>query len=358
MSIHTGSAGITGTTSGSTANKTGESSSLATWAGPYVGRMLARGEALSNLPYEGYTGELTAGPSALQSQGFSGLAGLTVPDDSMGGFQSTSFTGMGYTMPDAAQLAAGANIPAGAPTNVVQQYMNPYLQNALQPQIEAARREHEIDRLAQAARFGKADAYGGSRQAVTEGQAGRGLRDRISGMVGTGYQTAYQQARDQFNKEQQQRRLDQEMANKYGFDVFGAQGTAGAVQRGIDVEGVKADMAQFETQRDYPYKNVQYMQSLLEGLPLETQDYKYYEPSGLANLEGGLSDATGILEMLADLFKLDTNGGDGGGGGGASNAWTPEAQAAFGSYYDSYFGTGMSSKDAAEQAMRDLGIID
>jgi len=347
---HTTSAGVTG----SAANKTGESSSLATWAGDYVGEMLGRGEALSNLPYEGYTGELTAGTSALQNQAFSGLSGLSVPEDTMGGFQSTSFTGMGYTMPDAAALAGGTNLTTGSPTNVVQQYMNPYLQNALQPQIEAARREHEIDRMAQAARFGQADAYGGSRQAVMEGEMGRGLRDRLSGIVGTGYQTAYQQAQDQFNIEQKQQQLDQEMANKYGFDVFGAQGDAGAVQRGIDAEGVKADYDQFVEQRDFDYNQVQYMQSLLEGLPLETQDYKYYEPSGLANLQGGLQDATSIGEMLSDLFGLGKTTTP---GGGTSAAWTPGAQVAFKPLYDYYVGTGKTAKEAAEQAMRDLGVM-
>jgi hypothetical protein len=289
---------------GTTANTSAaESSSLATWAGPYVGRMLSRGEALSNMPYEGYTGELTADTSDLQNQAFSGLAALSVPDDSMGGFQSTSFTGLGYTMPDAAGLAEGANIPPGAPTNVVQQYMNPYLQNALQPQIAEARRQHEIDRIAQAGRFGMADAYGGSRQAIAEAEMGRGLRDRLSGIVGTGYQTAYDQAQAQFNKEQQERRLDQETANQYGFDVLGAQRTAGAVQRAIDVEGVKADYDQFKDQRDFDYNQVQYMQSLLEGLPLETQKYSYSEPSGLQNLYGATSDATNLYTMLSDFFS-------------------------------------------------------
>ena len=307
---------------GSTANKTGESSSLATWAGDYVGDMLSRGQALSNMPYEGYTGPLTAGTSALQDKSFAGLGGLSVPEDTMGGFTPTSFTGMGYTMPDAAALAGGADLTTGSPTNVVQQYMNPYLQNALQPQIDAARREHEIDRMAQAGRFGMADAYGGSRQAIAEAEMGRGLRDRLSGIVGTGYQTAYQQAQDQFNKEQDQAKQAQEMANKYGFDVLGAQADAGAVQRAIETEGILADQGQFKEERDYPYKNVQYMQSLLEGLPLETQKYSYYEPSGLQNLYGGLDTATKGYGMLGEF--LDLLGSDGGGGSGAGGDATWE----------------------------------
>ena len=289
-----GSAGTTG----NTANKTGESSSLATWAGPYVGRMLSRGEALSNLPYEGYTGELTADTSALQNQAFSGLSALSVPDDSMGGFQSTSFTGMGYTMPDAAALAGGANIPPGAPTNVVQQYMNPYLQNALQPQIEAARREHEIDRMAQAARFGKADAYGGSRQAVMEGEMGRGLRDRISGITGAGYQNAFQQAQNQFNQEQQQALQAQQMTNQYGLQGLAAQQLGGAQQRAIEQQGMTADMAQFEKQRDYPFKQQQYLRSLMQGLPMEALSRTYVEPSELSKILGTATTAAEIANAL------------------------------------------------------------
>ena len=138
---------------------TGRESSLSSWAGPYVTEMLGQGQALANMPYQGYTGPLTAGESGLQTKSFEGLGGLNVPTDTMGGFAPTSFTGMGYTMPDAAGLAAGANLPPGAPANVVQQYMNPYLQNALQPQIAEARRQHEIDRVAQAGRLGQAGAY-------------------------------------------------------------------------------------------------------------------------------------------------------------------------------------------------------
>jgi len=47
--------------------------------GPYVYNMLGMGEAAANLPYQPFTGERFAGPSALQTQAFSGLAGLQAP---------------------------------------------------------------------------------------------------------------------------------------------------------------------------------------------------------------------------------------------------------------------------------------
>ena len=43
--------------------QTGIDSSLTDYAGDYVTDMLGRGEALTDLPYEAYTGPLTAGES-------------------------------------------------------------------------------------------------------------------------------------------------------------------------------------------------------------------------------------------------------------------------------------------------------
>ena len=69
-------------------------------------------------------------------------------------------------------------------------------------------------------------------------------------------------------------------------------------QRNIAGQGIAADVAQFEQERDYPYKQIQFMQSLLQGLPLETQSYQYYEPSGLQSLAGGANDINSILDLL------------------------------------------------------------
>ena len=52
------------------------SSSLSEWAGPYITQMLGQAQALGQLPYQPYEGQLTAGTSPLQQQAFEGLAGL------------------------------------------------------------------------------------------------------------------------------------------------------------------------------------------------------------------------------------------------------------------------------------------
>jgi hypothetical protein len=258
----------------------GQSSSLSPYAGPYVTGMLGKGAALSELPYQAYMGPLTAGQSTLQDSAFQGLANLSVPTAAQTSFDPMSFTGAG--MPE--------------------QYMSPYLQGALQPQYAAAQRQADISAQNLQSQYGKAGAYGGSRQGVAEAELQRGLLDRMAGITGTGYQQAFGQAQNQFNTEQNRAMQAARQAQTYGLETLGAQRLGGAEQRAIEGQGVAADIAQFTEERDYPYKQVQYQQSLLQGLPISTQDYQYAEPSTLSNVMSGAGGILGLLDTMG-LFK-------------------------------------------------------
>jgi len=273
--------GVTGTGTGTAApvdplagKQIGGESSLSSWAGPYVTDMLAKGQALSNTPYQAYQGPLTAGTSGLQQQAFSGLAGLALPSN------------------------MGAYTPQTFGAEQAQQYMNPYLQASLDPQIAEARRQAEISRVQNASRMAQAGAFGGSRQAILEAEGQRNLGTKLADITGTGYNTAYDKAMAQFNTEQGRQQTAQEQTNKYGMDVMGAQMGAGAVERGITAEDVAARQAQFEAERDDPFKKVQYQQSLLQGMPLATTAYSYQQPSALSNAMG----TAGGLSQLYNIF--------------------------------------------------------
>jgi hypothetical protein len=264
--------------------QTGAESSLSSWAGPYVTEMLGRGQALASMPYQAYTGPLTAAPSALQSQAFSGLAGLAMPTAAQ-----TSYTPGSFTTPGTAAT-----------------YMSPYLMAALEPQMAEARRQADISRVQQAGRLTKAGAYGGGRQAIMESELDRNLLRNLADITGRGYQDAFTAAQNQFNTEQGRLQSAAGQAQQYGLQALGAQLGAGQTQRGIESEGIAADIGQFEQERDYPYKQVQYMQSLLQGLPLATQSYSYQEPSGLSQLLGGTGGILGLLQQL-NLLGGGTN---------------------------------------------------
>ncbi|MEY2909059.1 MAG: hypothetical protein RLZZ602_1582 [Pseudomonadota bacterium] len=303
-------------------------SSLSNWAGPYVTEMLGKGWALADMPYQQYQGPLTAGPSQLQSQAFQGLGNLVVPQGMMtaadtAGQVAERAGGMNY---DPTQFQTGM-----FNTQAAQQYMNPYLQSALNPQIEEARRQAEIQRIKDAGRLTSAGAFGGSRQAIMESEGNRNLMDELSQITGTGYRDAYDRAANMFTSDQARRlQADQasEQSRQFGatqglsalaqqlagaqaqgslsqdqlqsqMDLLNTQGIMGGIQRGIESEGLAADKAAFDEEWQFPYKQVQFMQSLLNGMPLAAQNYTYQEPGVISELAG---TAGGIMSIFNDLF--------------------------------------------------------
>jgi hypothetical protein len=87
--------------------------------------------------------------------------------------------------------------------------------------------------------------------------------------------------------------------NQANLANIGMQSQLGGVQRGIEGEGIAADYGQFKEERDYPFKQVQYQQSLLQGMPLAAQSYSYQEPSLGSNIMGA---SGGISSLLNTLF--------------------------------------------------------
>ena len=298
-----GTAGSNVPTDPNVGQKTGESGALAEFAGEYVTDMLGKGRALAEQPYQAYTGPLTAGPSDLQTKAFQGIGNLTVPSESMGAFTPGTFSATGAP-------AATGDVPT-AGGSIANQYMNPYLSAVLQPQLEEARRQAEISRQAEAGRFTRAGAFGGSRQALADLERDDRLNRNLADITGKGYSQAFREARDQFNIEQQRGQTARDAANRYGLEVLGAQSRAGDIQRDIEESGILADRAQFEEERDFPYKQLQYQKSLLGGLPIAARSYSVTQPSGFSALAGGAGD---ISTFLKSLFGL--------GGGGADTSGT------------------------------------
>ena len=266
---------------------TGLESSLSPWAGPYVTDILGKGEALANTPYTAFGGPLTAGPSELQSKAFQGIGALGIPQATSVG----SFTGSEYVPPTAANALTGATAAEGyfgpASGNVVQNYMNPYLEAALQPQYAQAAEDYGIAQRDLQSRYANAGAYGGSRQGVAEGMLGGKALQNMSAITGRGYEQAYANAQDMFNKDR-----------TYGLDALMQQADLGQVQRDIEGQGVAADIAQFQEERDYPYKQLQYQQSLLEGLPISTQAYNFTEPSTFNQAAGGAGTVIDLMKSI------------------------------------------------------------
>ena len=305
---------MTTTSSSIPAAGTSAVSTLSDWAGPYVTNMLGNAAAVANQPYQTYQGPLTAGPSDIQNQLFSGIGGLTLPQNygasmSNAGAYAPPNTNVPTQVQSVSQAANGTqnttpnlnNFGASGDQNsLINQYMNPYLQASLTPQLNALRQQSQIDEQSGLGKLTSQGAYGGSRQAVLQGMDQNALLGQQAGLIGQGYNTAYNNALGQFNTEQTQ-----------GQNLANTMANIGGQQQALNQAGVTADYNEFLNQRQYPQQQLQFEQSMLQGLPISTVSNAVQPQTGLSSLAstiGGLGSLltgpTGLTSIINSLNQL------------------------------------------------------
>jgi hypothetical protein len=105
--------------------------------------------------------------------------------------------GMGNTAADIGTKAAGAGkeyATAATTPGTVAAYMNPFLDQSLQPQLDLARQQADITTQQNNSQAAQAGAYGGSRQAVQKALTDQGLALTQANIVGKGYNDAFNNA--------------------------------------------------------------------------------------------------------------------------------------------------------------------
>lgn len=322
----------------STTTTTTQQGGLSSWAQPYIANYLGKAQALGDTDYSVYQGPLTAGPSTGQSMAAGAMAGMQT-----GQFFQPAM--------DAYQGALGgiAGLPAYTPTEfnpgtftsqMAQQYMNPYLQQALDPQLAEARRQSDISRMQDESRMTQAGSYGGSRQAILNAERDRNLQRNLSNITGVGYATAYDKAAQQFNTEQG-RTFDAyragEQSRQFGatddlarmtagltgagqlgnlasqqqraeFDRINALFGMGNEQRKIEQEGITADYNEFLRQADFDYNQVNFMRDALSGLPVSAISNTSQDPSVMNSIIGAILAAQGLSKAAGGRVQLARGG--------------------------------------------------
>jgi hypothetical protein len=246
----------------------------------YVYDMLGKGQGLASLPYQEFTGQRFAGPSQLQSQAFQGIGSLQTPQQFQQGTSLVSQAGMGsFTDPGATQA-----------------FMSPYMQNVVDINKREAQRQADIAGTQRGAKFAQAGAFGGARQAIENAEADRNLQQRMGDIQVTGLQSAFDQAQKQYNTERQSQIAAGLGLGSLGTQQFGTQLQglqqqlgAGQTQQQLNQQPLDFGYQQFQESMKYPYQQATYMQSLLQGLPLQARAYD--EGQGILGslMQGGLS---------------------------------------------------------------------
>lgn len=124
------------------------------------------------------------------------------------------------------------------------QYMSPYIEQAMEPQLREAQRFSEMMRNQNQAQAVQQGAFGGSRQAIVEAERQRNLGTQMGDIRARGLQSAYEQATQQFNQDAARRLQAQQLNQQAGLTVGGQnlQAALGTQQLGAQT-GLQAALA-------------------------------------------------------------------------------------------------------------------
>jgi len=305
---------------------------LPEWAKPSAQKVLAKGEALTAQPYQTYDANRIAGFSPLQQQAFQGAQQLGPTQQTAMGSGLAAASGLGAlgTGYQAGRFSGGQFTPMAAG-----QYMSPFIEQAMAPQLREAQRSSDIMGQQNAAKAAQMGAFGGSRQGLMEAERQRNLGMQLGDIRGRGYQTAYEQAAGQFNQDMARRMQAQqlgEQSRQFGANLglqglqtglqaagqlgalgqqqfaqqqgaIQAQSAAGAQQQALEQQGLTQAYQDFLNQQNYPYKQLGFMSDLIRGLPLGQQSTTsiYQAPPSALQTAGALGlGAYGLSKMMAN----------------------------------------------------------
>lgn len=299
-------------------NQTVTQTSIPDYAKPYVETMLGKMQALQDQPYQAYGGQRIAEFSPMQQQAFGRtanqqVAGQLAPASQMAGLAGLGSLGAGqqYAQQATNPFAMGA-------------YMSPYIQNALTPQMDEARRQSEITGQQQASQAVQQGAFGGARTGIVEAERQRNLGTLQNQIYGTGMQNAFQSAQQaqQFGATlglqglgqgiQAAGQLGQLGQQQFGQEqaITGAQAAAGQQQQNLQQSQLQQQYQDFLTQRGYQKQQLADMSDMLRGLPMSQSTQQQYTapPSMLSQVAGAGLAAYGATKKEGGIIKMAKGG--------------------------------------------------
>jgi len=271
------------------------------WARPYAEEVMGKAQALSQSPYQTYTGQRIAGFDPMQQQASQGAANMTVDPT----FGDVTQRGMGVQYdPYATGQFTG---------DMAQSYMNPYMQNVVDIQKREAGRQSAIQGTQQQAEAVQRGAFGGSRDAIMRAERERNLGQQMGDIQAKGLQEAYGMGQQQFNTENQLREQSRQFGTNAGLQglntaLQGAQSGAqqaqdinklqqlyGTQQQTREQDVLSQQYQDFLNQQNAPYKQLGFFSDVVRGTGQlssgTTGSTVYQQPPSLTSQLTGLGTA-------------------------------------------------------------------
>jgi len=315
--------------SGTTSTQT---NAIPAWMEGPLKNAFGQASALTDInqnPYQSYSGERIAQFTPLQQQAYASAENMQPSGGTYAGLGAAS---------EATQRAMGTNynpFQTGQFTSgAAQQYMSPYIEQSIAPQLREAQRSSEMQRNVDQARAVSQGAFGGSRQAIVEAERQRNLANQMGDIRDKGYQSAFDKAQQQFNTEQQLREQSRQYGAGLGLqglqtalqgagqlgtlgnqqftqqkDITGLQAALGAQQQQQVQAGLDTQYQDFLNKQRYPYEQLSFLSGLARGLPSTSTQTSYTPgPSTGQQLLGAGTSLLGAYLMKKEGGSVSSEG--------------------------------------------------
>ena len=303
--------------------------SIPEYARPYVETMLGQSQALTDInqnPYQNYGGQRIAEFNPTQQNAFQEAINRQSASQLAPASGLAAASGMG-SLGIAGQMAgAGQQYNQMATNPFAQQaFMSPYIQNALQPQLEEMQRQYAITGQQEQGRATGLGAFGGTRQALMQAENQRNKNMAMNQAIGSGYQDAFKAAQQaqQFGANiglqgyqgalsglgqagQAASTLGQLGQTQFGQEsaLNAERQKIGALQQAQAQQGLDLSYQDFLKQKNYPYQQLAFMSDMLRGLPLsQSAQSQYTAPPSMASQLGGAGMTALGLYGMSGGFK-------------------------------------------------------
>jgi hypothetical protein len=220
-------------------------------------------------------------------------------------------------------MGAGRNYANQATDpDAMQSYMNPYLNAALQPQLQEIGRQYDIAGTQQMGNATRSGAFGGNREALMAAENQRNKNIAMNQAIGTGYNNAFQQAQQaqQFGANLGLQGIQAglggagQLGNQGAAElsarqsILGTQAQQGAQQQNQQQNIINQAVQNYATAQQYPYLQLGMLNSMLRGLPMQQSSTQMYQapPNAVSQLAGLGTAGLGAAAMY--------NAGKAGGG--------------------------------------------
>jgi hypothetical protein len=172
---------------------------------------------------------------------------------------------------------------------VAQDYMNPYMEQVVDRQKQAAIRDFNRMGAARNAQAVNAGAFGGSRQAVNDYLAQEGLQQQLGDIDAAGREAAFRDARAGFDADRQigmtgLGQLATMGGSRRAGDIQAAQllEGIGKAQLGEQQAGLDMNYQDFLTQQNFNKDQLGFLSNILQGVPIqpnrEIANFQNYNP--------------------------------------------------------------------------------